>query len=521
MCEYKYKNKSMGHKIGSPCIYSNLKDKIYNEEPLSLLIDNEGNCIFHSNNLVWKKANDFNLHLKALIKFYEKDSPKLIDFSEIIFINSDENNNKICFSDLKFNNYIDMSYCTFHEDLLINNCDLVGLDILGGKFKKYSNISNCSIRSLNFSKSVFEDKFSINKTKIDSYSDFEKCTFSDTISFIDVEFGDMVQFNWAVFSTKDLNYCITTFKNVKFSGHPLDFSNAKFNSCVVFNNVEFDTDCLFINSEFNSPKNSDSSCGALDFSNITIGKLDKMTFIGTESNKLFSNEVRFTNLKLTGEIIFENVNYNQLSRNTRDLFSKLEKEGKIIIKKGCIKYRFQSELKEIFIQDSNQDLIYEIAKTYRNYFVVHNGLNLGLEIYERTTKKISYFFFTDEDITKEIFDIRLEDTFVNFWELFTNIPKIASQLQEKTVTAQNQTLPSKLINSIDIVIDLVGILAKIGARVPFLKLSKEDIFQALVHSVNFGSVSTLNSNLLEITVVNNYNQFINGNNNNQSLIVKK
>jgi len=89
--------------------------------------------------------------------------------------------------------------------------------------------------------------------------------------------------------------------------------------------------------------------------------------------------------------------------------------GKVEIASGCIKYRFQTEIKTISINRDNQALILELSQTFTNYFTTQNGLNLGFEIVERDNDTISFFYFTDENINEVEFLERLKRTEQNLW----------------------------------------------------------------------------------------------------------
>ena len=449
MCNYKYK-KEKGKKraIGANCIYSKLT--IPSEErTLCIPIDETGICIFHSDNIKWKKENNFKNHLEDLINYIKdynlrKSKNVTFDFSEFSFVGDSQNKDAITISNIEFNKSLFISNAIFHANTTFSNCKMlegVTIDnsIIVGSFMMIDSMA----KGIDMSKTKIEDTFLITNTSITSYSLFIGTKFLNSLNFLNVDCTELVDFEDSEFYTKNNDLFFNIFRKTNFNDY-LNFNNSKINSCLQFLEVQFLGGCNFNNTEFNAQTNSNYVSGSLDFADIEIGANSVMNFIGTDDKKLFNYEVSFSNELINGSIFFENANYNLIKERVRTRFHSLEK-GKVVIGKGCLKYRFQSATKEIYIHESHQDLIFEIAKTYRNYFVVHNGLNLGLEIVERTSKKISYFFFSDEDITKEIFDMRLEDSFVDFWKLFSNIPQLSQSVSEQITSNEEEILPNKIM----------------------------------------------------------------------------
>ena len=123
-----------------------------------------------------------------------------------------------------------------------------------------------------------------------------------------------------------------------------------------------------------------------------------------------------------GTVRFENVNINRIAGRDREQLARLAKSGRVEIGPGCIKYRFQTGVRTVFAHPENAPLILELCQTFTNYFAALNGLDLGFEVVERDTSKISFFYFTDEDISEEEFLERLASTERRLWNLLSTDP---------------------------------------------------------------------------------------------------
>jgi len=160
----------------------------------------------------------------------------------------------------------------------------------------------------------------------------------------------------------------------------------------------------------------------------------------------------------------------------------LAKSGKVEIGSGCIKYRFQTEVRTILIGESNASLILEIAGTFANYFTAQNGVNLGLEVTERTSEHIAFFYFTDEDIQEEEFLARLRWTEQDLWNLLAASPDVFQLLDgsaEALTTPQNA-----IINTVDGVSALIGTFFRVGIRIAMGRWRENDT-TSLLEAIRF------------------------------------
>ena len=119
-------------------------------------------------------------------------------------------------------------------------------------------------------------------------------------------------------------------------------------------------------------------------------------------------------------VIFKYTNYYNIPEVYRRKLNEFILTNKVIVGKGCIKYRLQTDLITHITGSLNQKLIEDMANTFINFFTKHNRINLGFEITERSANKISYFYFSDENISHEEFIKYLKYTEEDIWSLIKN-----------------------------------------------------------------------------------------------------
>lgn len=203
-------------------------------------------------------------------------------------------------------------------------------------------------------------------------------------------------------------------------------------------------------------------------------------------NKMFNHDVQISfKGDPTGIIRFENVNFNRITAGSQVQLIQLAKAGRVEIGSGCIKYRFQTEIRTISVSQRNAPLIIEICQTFTNYFTVSNGLNLGFEIVERDKTKISFFYFTDEDISEAAFGERLANTEQSLWNLLS----ISSDDQllapgDSTGASLTTDKASAVINAVDGISAMLGTFFRVGTRIAFGAWKEADT-KALLGAIRF------------------------------------
>src|SRR6185369_3015210 len=281
---------------------------------------------------------------------------------------------------------------------------------------------------------------------------------------------------------------LVRFRSVQFRDF-LDFKRAVFGSHVVFEGVSFGSVAEFIDTTFKLVTSDARYRGAaVEFSQIEVLEGADVTFKSTStSRKLFDHDVTFSfKGEPQGILHFENVNFNEITAGSRRLLADLARAGKVEIGSACIKYRFQTEIKTIPIDDGNGSLILEIAGTFANYFTVQNGINLGLEVVGRNRTHISLFYFMDEDIQEVEFFARLRQAEHELWNLLAISPGVLQLLGgsvEALTTPQNA-----IINAVDGVSALIGTFFRVGIRIAAGRWREADT-RSLLEAIRFNAES--------------------------------
>jgi carbon monoxide dehydrogenase subunit G len=486
MCNHQYDIKNVKY-LGikeKQCKYSTMydtlrKQNLSNEIDLTLPIDENGECIFHSKNIEWKRANNFTKRFEDLIKLYAILEERSYDFVEFVFIGNEKNITELknIENQLKTGSFSFVG-ATFETNVRIENINTIKHNISFGNSRFRGNfiINNCAFSFFHLEAIKVEGFFSLKNTEIDGIADFSHSDFLQLAYFEKINFNHDVFFYDTLFSYKTLaekDEPITTFKDITFF-NKVEFKKAEFDCGVEFPNTIFYYQAEFLDVLF-------SNEFVADFSDINVNQT--LLLSGTTDKRLFDFSVAFRidETKILGKIIFQYVNFSNIYPKHRDNLQLLTYKGKVEIGVGCIKYRFQTDIKEIVVNERNQNLIEDITRTFKSFFAVCNGKNLGIEIVSKTDDKISFFYFTDENFTnQDAFIEALGKTEYAFWSFLQNAEQVKNHIS--AATKNEKTDLTKLT---DIIIDIGSIFNKIGTRIYLLESEDEDITHALTQAINF------------------------------------
>ncbi len=383
-----------------------------------------------------KNKNDFLTSVKTLLK---KETKKTLldlilkhsehktvinnfEFNKNVIFNGSVFYDNTIFDNIRFNKYSEFKYVSFKDNIeFINNFSL-NFDFQYANFGNRAYFKEIKNKGLNFMYSNFEEKAIFDKINSLSYSSFSEMKFANTFSLNNSKFKHHVDFSRTIFETKQIYRNLTLFKNIEFDGE-VDFGNTEFHSVIDFNTIIFNHNVSFINTVFAFKENAYTN-SSVNFISMIIGENCVMEFKSTnKENKIFQHYVSFQKEIINGTILFENVNFNKIHKNDRARFLKLQKDNKIIIGSGCLKYKHQTEVRTIYLKNNLQGLLSELMNIFVTFFIDSNGLNLGMEIIEKDNEKITFFYFSDEDFTKKEFHKLLEQTefnFMNFLDIDNN-----------------------------------------------------------------------------------------------------
>lgn len=495
--------KSMGNRCPYPGIYqkelSKKQSGTAKRDILKLPVDKQGVCIFHSQDVAWKMKNDFANHFLQLLKLIEIDeSQDFYDFAEFRFVGNELRTKRgsdyhvLHISDINFHKQVYFTGACFLNELEMDNVAFEGGASFGqSSFLKNLSVNNARFHGVEFGNSQFSQLAFFSHVKFLSYALFENSNFTGDVKFYDSQFEGLTDFSGASFNPTGKDSSMRFIK-VKFEDNT-DFKDAKFYNHIVFENVSFASRTTFIDTLFDTVKSSATYRGSsAEFNRIILRNKAELVFKSTDpSKKMFNDNVQMSFLEEPEGIIwFENVNFSQFDLDSKSRLIKLEKKGKVEIGSGCRKYKIQTAHRTIVISNNNAPLVLEICQTFTNYFTVSNGFNLGFEVVNRNKTEISFYYFTDENISEAIFFERLAKTEQQVLSLLsiTSIDQVLD-LKTRPVAVQSISTKTVIINTIDGISALLGTFFRVGARIALGSWGKDDT-KALLGAIRFNDDST-------------------------------
>ncbi|GGG25336.1 hypothetical protein GCM10011344_27520 [Dokdonia pacifica] len=458
------------------------------------ILDSDGKCIFHSNHIKWKRENDFYRFLFILIEIYLIKKEE-VDLNGVCFISKTENTSisylqdlfpcnlhgAVFWEDIDMHNQIisyevNLEYCNFKSDVFFENCTFESRVI-------FSNIDfRCETSgTFEFKGCKFNASVDFCNNRIQGSLSIQDCHFLEQFIFLDNRLLDDGLFE--VTSTFE-DY--TIFGNLDITSTLVNFCDCHFNGETVFSNNKIQPEQQFI------------------LGPLTVKRT--LLFSGKDNNRIFHGYTRFQiDLeRIEGKITFQNVNLSNIDEKDRREIIQLQSTGKIIIERGCIKYRLQTPEKKIDIKENNQALIDEITRTYSNFFTVHTGWNLGVEVVERNSNIFTFFYFSDENISEDFFFDLLTSTSKELLSGFINFENYLNKSKGK----------SYFINGLNGIISLMTISFRASMLIAIGEWKQKDT-NALINSINpiGNSLSTedFHQKLSEINVQQNIQKLITNN----------
>ncbi|HYJ80101.1 MAG TPA: CHAT domain-containing protein, partial [Longimicrobiaceae bacterium] len=348
------------------------------------------------------------------------------------------------------------------------------------------------------------------RVTFDSYALFIKSRFTGTLGggyavhFQDCRFGGLTDFSSAVFEVGPDT--AVHFERARFEDST-DFTGARFRCHAVFSDIVFTGVTDFIDTSFELVTSAARYVGAaVEFNRITVASTGLVTFLSSDpAKKLFDHDVSMTFTEDTAGVVrFENVNLAHFTPAARARLMEMARAGTVEIGPGCIKYRLQTEVRTVPVEPENAGLVVELCQTFTSYFTASHGLNLGFEIVARDRAKISFFYFSDEDIPYAVFLERLAQTEGSLWNLLS----VGSPAQLLALAVRGQTIEARgesvLINAVDGLSALLGTFIRVGARIALGRWQAADTF-ALLGAIQFhGDGAELRAASLHRTLVDRY-----------------
>lgn len=487
MCNYKYEKK-LNHLYNKPCIYPDLYT-LYSEQfgqTKQLPIDDEGYCIFHSQNVQWKNENKFTEVFNELLSVVTEinkgkgKAARTYNFSG--FHCCAEDSLPLSIDRFLLDNPFDFSFSVFANGLSITNSENLSLDIEYARFSDIFKVENTNLIDSYCSNAIFDNGVRFFNCQFEGNTFFENCTFksgnkSKYCEFEIKNYPNGKSVNYISFQNSEFDLS-TVFQNIIFN-QEVNFINSTFSDEFIFDTIEVNGVINFKEGAFLLSNNTNPMYGSAHFAKLKINKDGRIVFKGKQPfEDMIKGELTMGfNSEPEGIISFENFNLNKIYSKSKSRLLELEKTQKVEIGKGCRKYHCQTEIFTIETSSSNQDLILDIVKVFCNYFKIEQGVNIGVEIVKRTESEIHYFYFTDEEITEAEFKNRIKRNETDLWDTLVNLTERA----QKAVSTDN-------IGLIDCLLDLNNWWKKIGMRVIKNQLDARDLTK-VAHSISLDKAS--------------------------------
>ena len=524
MCKHAYtaNYKSMPGAMGKQCPYPEFYKKARSTDVGASLpalpIDDRGKCIFHSGEIAWKRDNDFEGHFLQLVRLLIADpATKHYDFEEFVFVGSKikggPETHTLHLADTIFPQQAYFIAARFLDSFTLERVEFRG----GANFRLATFAGDLCVTSgllngIDFTRTEFGGRVLFTKVDITSYAFLDNANFNGTagtgpthgVRFEDSRFDGLTTITGAAFVFGDESSVL--FLRTRFDDS-VDFTGTRFQCQVIFTDVSFAGATEFVDTSFETIGSSARYRGsAVEFNRIEVGPNAVLTFKSTDpQKKLFDHDVQMSfKDEPAGQIGFQNVNFKNLSKASRDRLTQLARVGKVEIGSGCIKYRFQTPVAKIDVSESNAPLILKLCETFTHYFTVSNGINLGLEVVERTSANVQFFYFTDEDISEATFYERLAVTERNMWSLLSVRSEEQFLERERSVRLARATgSEDAVINAVDCVTAMIAIFFGAGIRIARGMWSKADTM-ALQRAVQFGDGGPEIVEALHVVLVDRY-----------------
>lgn len=506
--------------MGGPCPYPAFYARLANARDLPaegglpvLPLDERGICIFHSPDVRWKREVDFPARFRELVRLLtDHGTEGYHDFSEFVFAGSADAS--IRFADMVFERQAYFVGARFADPVLFERVEFPhAAEFDQAVFDGELTIRDSWFNGTGMSRARFA-KASFVRTHFRSYALFSRSQFTGTsaggyaVNFEECRFGGLTDFSGASFELRDDS--TAAFQRVRFEQFT-DFTSARFACHAVFQDVTFADVADFIDTEFGLVRSSARYVGAAaEFVGVVVAAGGVLSFVGSSpSTRLFEHDVemRFVENELAGSVRFENVNLARLIPSSRERLMALEKAGRVEIGGGCIKYRLQTEVRTLPVGGGNGGLVTELCQTFASYFTASNGLNLGFEIVSRDPDAIRFFYFTDEDISRERFLERLAQCERNLWNLLlvgSQEELLALAGPAPTAGADRGPGESAVINAVDGLSALLGTFFRVGARIAMGRWKEADT-RALLDAIRFNEEGAeLRAAVLHRTLLGKY-----------------
>jgi len=392
-----------------------VKKKGINLNYSSLPHDDKGFCIFHSEDIDWKRANNFWEYFLEIIghldKQLERKNEKKIRFydchivgkpDEFSIETAQKNNllptkiNTIDLKNILLRSSLLFFNSTFHDPIHVERCVFKGgFSFHDCFFKEGINVFNSSISELSFFNSIFSKNLSF----------WPQNTFYDRINLLRNVFEEKIDFVSTVFrgpASIDENRFKNEFEPSQFNcifEKGFTFRNNHSVSLIYFTYCIFYDNTLFFDNNFT------------DFHLENPLIKGSLAFVGTEESLSFNAhsiiELSNESFEDTGHVIFDYCNLLSLGNEFIANIKELELSQKVNIMPNCkinrltIIYNYPySKISQWFLAD--------LAGLVQKYFDYYFSINLNIDIKRKVKQNhIQVIFKTSEKLSEHEFKERM------------------------------------------------------------------------------------------------------------------
>ena len=405
--------------------------------------DEAGYCIFHSQDLSWKREKDCFARFSEIIAYIDQYLQLQDDLLELyhchIVGKKDRLSEKISGDSASASYLIDYERIVFKKNLRFFNC----------VFHDEVQMARCVFRrNLGFQECTFQKAVNVFGTSIGGEFSCSDATFFQNLSFWQsTEFyKDIHLIDNTFYEKVDINSCFlhgggaldnNYFKSAE---EPTGLVSTVFEGLAIRNNraecLFFLDSCVFL---------GDTMFYRNEFAQFHLENPlleGSMAFVGTEGQLLFNAnsivEVNLNSFGTQGQLIFDYCNLLNLGSDFLNHLKELEQEQKVTILPTCKIDR----LTIIYLYPYtkiNQWIIEDLSRLIQKYFDYYFSVHLNIEILRKfKTNQIQLAFRTSEKITEKEFKKRMASF---------------SRIQEKTST---QNIHQEIIKK-----DFYAILEKV------------------------------------------------------------
>jgi hypothetical protein len=365
--------------------------------------DSTGKCVFHSQDLEWKRAQNCGERFLDLFRAMASDEDlDMLDFREfwltgsdfsqkegILLENSFADDIVILMGGTKVDKPIRLRGARFCDGLLLSDLSCVDIDFDEAVFTNVATLQRCHFRDFTsfIGNCRFEHNLIIEDCVFEQLVSMDNALFMEQLFVVESDFKEGLSCWNAHQLTRDI---ICQFSDVRFGAYT-SFMDASFNAPLVFERCVFAGETRFENTVLRER-----------FQLIKPSIQEKMYFSANKPGlKIFENALDITleddAFGTFGQIIFQNANLYNANPDFKEAIRTLELNHNIDIREGCLLYR--NAIERVFPYSSTliQALVEDLSKAFARFLEAQYVRSLKVDmIRDIKQQNIRVIFHSDE-----------------------------------------------------------------------------------------------------------------------------